>query len=239
MSDKYPVFARFKNGFKQVRTGEKDRFGNDFRLLNLQDELVILDFLNGIVPLSGNRFQLYQKTSEGTRLGLLDEALLLDWDSDSPREVFDQAYAKTKALIDQGLNELEAVCFCSYPRIVNIVCSDFFQEQSILRSLVQHRYLKQSGHSYDESSDEYRFIYTCKHCKSTYLNRYKERGIDSFKPLEKASIDFLGLPVESMRPTYLQALFERTFYDNMYLKRARLYEASLEEMLTYLFAERL
>lgn len=227
------VVARFPNGLTQVELTAGVIDGNKFLILDKSKKPVVEERFSGVVYLNRSEFEVYKDFS--TISGILHLKTGVNWDAETPREKFQQAYAAFRSHIKDELERFSSSCICTYPRIVDYITERTSIDAELIRAEVNKLFFVQFDKKYDGRRDIHLLLYKCKHCSSSFQRSYRERGIDSLETLTIVPQEKIGKNKIAVAPTYLTALYGRLFSKRVFLGRDKLHAATMDEVLRYLF----
>lgn len=228
------LLARYPNNTKLVDTGFSDEFGNSKLLMYENGVLLSNTKFSGVVYINETTFQVYGN-AEFTKTGIFKIGMEVDWNAETPRQKYNKAYQAFTQNLKDRINSLNGKCFCQYPRIIDYIENRFSDDSRILQSQMQNLFLISLNSGYDSTSGVETVNYECRICKSTYVYKYRERGIDELKLKENKNQSPIGKNIIEYAPNFLTAYFNEVFCRESYIHREKLIKSDCECLINYLF----
>ncbi|MFT4662593.1 MAG: hypothetical protein ACI8XB_002883 [Patiriisocius sp.] len=227
------LLARYPNNTKLLDSGIEDEFGNTQLLAFENGELLNSVKVSGVVYINERTFQVYSGKDQ-KKQGIFKIGQGFDWDAETPRQKYNDAHEKFRQKIDSETKNIDGLCYCSFPRIIDYIENRGSDDGMILKQNFQHNFLSLQDSHYDEENDARASQMICKVCNSEYEWKYRERGIDSLRAKSIKAKTF-GEQPEDIAPNFLKALFDEVFCRTSYIYREKLEKADLKTTINYLF----
>ncbi len=230
------LLARYPNNTKLLDTEIEDELGNTKLLAFENDELLTSVKVSGVVYINEQTFQVYSG-KDLKKQGLFKIGKGFNWDVETPRQKFDSAHEKFRDKINSETMNLNGLCYCSFPRIIDYIENRGSDDSMVLKQNFQHNFLSFQDSYYDKENDARVSKMNCKVCNSEYEWKYRERGIDSIYA-KNIIAKTVGEQPKEIAPNFLKALFDEVFCRESYIHREKLEKADLETTVKYLFSRK-
>jgi hypothetical protein len=228
------LLARYPNYTKLLDTEIEDEFGNTQLLAFENDELLTSQKVSGVVYINEQTFQVYSG-KDLKKQGIFKIGEGFDWDIETPRQKYDSAHEKFRDRIKSETVNLNGLCYCSFPRIIDYIENRGSDDSMVLKQYFQHNFLSFQNSYYDKENDARVSKMNCKVCNSEYEWTYRERGIDSIYG-KNIRAKIFGEQPEEIAPNYLKALSDEVFCRESFIHRVKLEKSDLGTTVKYLFS---